>query len=341
MLPAQIEHAEIYLNRPDSPCVIKLATKMFWFTESHRKSVMGKSFRIVSGLLAFLTLIFSQAASQTVSQQNPTGTATITGLVKLGDAPAQGITLALIPDQGGRPGPSQRQGGQQQKILQATTDDKGQYQFANVAAGRFRVTLLTETLVPASSDPRAGGVVVTVTDGQVISQINFAMAPGGVVTGRVMDHQGRPVIAERINLMTMNATGQPRPFNGGNRFGYETDDRGVYRIYGLPAGKYIISAGTEGNRPGANRRIRYPRTYYPDATEAAQAQLVEVSSGSVAEGIDIRMGAPMKTYAVTGRAVDAETGEPVRADQCQQPAWRRASRKRRRACRWQQQQFDQ
>jgi hypothetical protein len=272
---------------------------------------MVKSFRVVIGLLALLTLISSQITAQAVSQSNPTGTATITGLVKLGEAPATGITLALIPDQGARPGPQQRQGGQQQKTLQATTDDKGQYQFANVAAGRFRVTLLTETLVPASGDPRAGGVAVTVSDGQEISQVNFTMAPGGVVTGRVTDHQGRPVIAERINLMTMNATGQPQPFNGGNRFGYETDDRGVYRIYGLPAGKYIISAGTEGNRPGANRRIRYPRTFYPDATESAQAQLVEVSSGSVAEGIDIRMGAPMKTYAVTGRAVDATTGEPV------------------------------
>lgn len=283
---------------------------------------MVKSFLVPSGLvttgriafclLALLALSSSRSAGQSLAQSNPTGTATITGLVKLGEAPASGITLALIPEQGGRPGPPQMRGGQQQpKILQATTDDKGQYQFANVAAGRFRVTLLTETLVPASGDRRAGGVAVSVSDGQTVSQVNFVMAPGGVITGRVTDHQGRPVIAERIGLMTTNATGQPQQFNGGNRISYETDDRGVYRIYGLPEGKYIVSAGTESNRPGANRRIRYPRTYYPDATEAAQAHLVEVSSGSVAESIDIRMGAPMKTYAVTGRAVDADTGEPI------------------------------
>lgn len=271
--------------------------------------------RIVFCLLALLALTSSRSAGQSVTQSNPTGTATITGLVKLGEAPASGITLALIPDQAGRPGlPQMRGEQQQQKILQATTDEKGQYQFANVVAGRFRVALLTETLVPASGNPRAGGVAVTVSDGQAVSQVNFALSPGGVVTGRVMDHQGRPVIAERINLMTMNATGQPQQFNGGNRLSYETDDRGVYRIYGLPEGKYIVSAGTDGNagnRPGANRRIRYPRTYYPDATEVAQAQLVEVASGGVAESIDIRMGSPMKTYAVTGRAVDADTGEPI------------------------------
>lgn len=275
---------------------------------------MVKSFRIVIVLLAVFALFSSNAAAQAAAQSNTTGTATITGIVKLGEAPAAGLTLALIPEQGARPGARQQQGAPQQKTLQATTDDKGQYLFTNVAAGRFRVALLTETLVPASGNPRAGGVAVTVSEGQTISQVNFALSPGGVITGRVTDHQGRPVIAERLNLMTLNASGQPQPFNGGNRLGYETDDRGVYRIYGLPEGKYIVSAGTEGNagnRPGANRRIRYPRTYYPDATEAAQAHPVEVSSGGVAESIDIRMGAPMKTYTVTGRAVDAGTGEPI------------------------------
>ncbi len=273
---------------------------------------MVKSLQIALVLLAAVALTFSKAAAQSAAQSTPTGTASIAGMVKLGEAPAAGITLALIPEQGARPGgAAQRQNDPQPKILQATTDDKGQYQFANVAAGRFRVALLTETLVPASGNQRSGGVAVSVSDGQGVTQINFALAPGGVITGRVTDHQGRPVIAERLNLMTLNDNGQPQQFNGGNRGGAETDDRGVYRIYGLPEGKYIVSAGTENNRPGANRRIRYPRTFYPDATEAAQAQLVEVASGSVAEGIDIRMGAPMKTYAVTGRAVDAETGEPI------------------------------
>lgn len=266
-------------------------------------------------LLATLTCVaLSQSSGQAQPQPNSTGTATISGTVKLGEAPAIGITLALMPDQGGRPGPAQAPGGQQQKMPQATTDEKGLYTFTNVAAGRFRVTLLSETLAPANGDTRSTGVAVTVSEGQVISKVDFAMAPGGVITGRVINYQNRPVIAERINLMTIGATGQPQQFNGGSRFSYETDDRGVYRIYGLPAGRYIVSAGTgdnAGNRPGANRRILYPRTFYPDATDVAQAQLVEVSSGGVAEGIDIKMGAPLKTYAVTGHAVDAETGQPL------------------------------
>jgi hypothetical protein len=279
-------------------------------------------------LLAFPHAAFSQTASQPASQ--PSGTGIISGTVKLGEAPAPGITLVLMQDQGGRPagrGPAQQQPNATQAnpaqtnaaqlgTVQATTDDKGTYTFANVAAGKYRVAPLTETLVVGGGDPRASGIAVTVSDGQAVSQVDFRLAPGGVITGRVTEHNGRPVIAQRINLLLVGDNGQPQPFNGGNRFGYETDDRGVYRVYGLPAGRYLVSAGTDinaGNRPGpaVNRRSRYPLTYHPNATDQAQAQVVELTAGNVAENIDIALGEPMKTYAVTGRAVDAETGEPV------------------------------
>src|SRR5262249_61173001 len=103
-----------------------------------------------------------------------------------------------------------------------------------------------------------------------VSNIALTLARGGVITGRVTNSDGRPVIAERISLAIVGANGQVQPFNGSARSGYETDDRGVYRIYGLPAGPCLVSAGG-GDRPGVSRRIRYPLTYYPDAVEQAQA----------------------------------------------------------------------
>jgi hypothetical protein len=66
-----------------------------------------------------------------------------------------------------------------------------------------------------------------------------------------------------------------------------TDDRGVYRIYGLAPGSYIVAAGgrdTSSDRatPFAGRTI----TYHPSSTRDA-AKLVNVSSGLEATGIDI------------------------------------------------------
>jgi hypothetical protein len=262
----------------------------------------------VSLLLAASRTALSQGAYPLSGQgSNVAGSGVVTGVVKLGEVPASGITLALLPD---RMGPM----AQGQDITnRAVTDDKGEYRFTNVVAGRFRVTPLAEAFVitsGATSLGGQGGIAVTVSEGQTVSDIDFTLARGGVITGRVTDGDGRPVIAENLNLTLMDANGQPRPFNAGNRFGYETDDRGVYRIYGLPAGRYLVSAGGS-DRPGMSRRIRYPLTYYPDAVEQEQAKAVEVQTDFVAEEIDIKLGEPVKTYAVAGRVVDADSGQPA------------------------------
>jgi len=263
-------------------------------------------------LIALSRTALSQPASQATAQgASIAGTGSITGAVKLGDAPAAGITMALAPERMGRMAPQQQP--QPEIANRAVTDEKGLYRFTNVAAGRFRVAPLAEAFVTTSDGAirgGPGGIAVTVSDGQTVSNIDFTLARGGVITGRVTDSDGRPIIAERINMTMTDANGQPQPFNGGNRLGYETDDRGVYRVYGLPAGHYLVSAGG-GDRPGVSRRIRYPLTYYPDAVEQAQAQPVVVETGAVAESIDIRLGAPLKTYAVAGRVLDADSGQPA------------------------------
>lgn len=269
--------------------------------------------------LSCLLLLLAMTAAAQTSQQ--TGTATITGMVKLGEAPAAGIPMALIPNrinQANRPGGGRQAQpqDQQQNSIQTVTDENGLYRFTGLTAGGFRIMPMTETFVVTGNAQGFGGAgkAVSVSEGQALTQIDFTLARGGVITGRVTDGNGRPVIAERINLTTVNETGQPRPAFGGNRFGLETDDRGVYRAYGLPAGKYLVSAGNDGgNRiaPGLARRANYPRTFHPSATEEAEAKIVEVTAGGEAEGIDISLGGPMKAYAVTGRAVDAQTGQPV------------------------------
>ncbi|MEK7830090.1 MAG: carboxypeptidase-like regulatory domain-containing protein [Acidobacteriota bacterium] len=271
--------------------------------------------------LTVLLTISSSAFSQSTTQQQ-TGTATISGTVKLGDAPSANIPMALMPNQNGRQQARPASGGQPQNqqpnIIQTVTDENGVYRFAAVAAGGFRVMPLTETFVVTGTAPGFGGAgkAVNVTEGQAVSQIDFALARGGVITGKVTDGNDRPIIAERISLTMVNETGQPVPAFGGNRAGLETDDRGVYRAYGLPAGRYLVSAGNDGgNRigPGQVRRANYQRTYHPSATEEAEAQIVEVTAGNEVEGINIRLSVPMKAYAVTGRAVDAQSGQPVQS----------------------------
>src|SRR5262249_24385820 len=94
-------------------------------------------------------------------------------------------------------------------------------------------------------------------------------------------------------------------------------DRGIYRIYGLAAGRYLVSVGfadREGKIMRTENRTYYQLTYYPDTTEQSKARVVEVSEGFEATGIDIKVAEPKKTYDVFGRVENAETGQPVAGD---------------------------
>ena len=105
--------------------------------------------------------------------------------------------------------------------------------------------------------------------------------------------------------------GAPLPFN--NQM-YQTDDRGVYRIYGLPAGRYKVSVGASGaGIVSFSRRPHYPRTFYPDVSDQAKAAVIELTEGGEATNIDIKVGSSADSYSVSGRVIDSEGGLPVPA----------------------------
>jgi hypothetical protein len=92
--------------------------------------------------------------------------------------------------------------------------------------------------------------------------------------------------------------------------GATTDDRGVYRIFGLAAGRYKVAVGDPRFNTG-NRRRATVQTFYPDVTDFAKAGIVEVKEGSETSKIDITIGEAPQGYAVAGRVVDGESSTPI------------------------------
>src|SRR5262249_33668705 len=77
-----------------------------------------------------------------------------------------------------------------------------------------------------------------------------------------------------------------------------TDDRGVYRIYGLRPGTYIVSAGGPGFSPAFNPYDTDAATFAPSSTRDNAAEVV-VRSGEDST-IDIRYrGEPGRTISGT------------------------------------------
>lgn len=136
-------------------------------------------------------------------------------------------------------------GGPNQDLPQGRTDADGNYRITDIPIGSYFVTPVAPVYtVPGAGRLASANEAVVITGGDTVTDINFSLVPGGVITGRVTDTDGRPVIEQNVNLQSMdqnNQRGFQRTVAPGN---WRTDDRGVYRIYGVPEGHYIVSVGS-------------------------------------------------------------------------------------------------
>lgn len=259
---------------------------------------------------AFLALLlganFSGAPAQTAQKQN---TGVITGRITYGEKAAANVWVALF---------AAERMMERNSIMKVTTDYEGRYRMQNVPAGRFNVVVIA----PAYVGPNQGmygepGKTVNLAEGETVEKIDFTLVKGGVITGRVTTSDGTPVIAERVHL---NQIGSPqgdarlRSLTNFNQFMFETDDRGIYRLYGLSPGRYTLSIGEapEGGavRFGMGGRGYYARTFHPGVTDEAKAAVIEIAEGSEATNIDITLAGRSKSFSATGRIVN-ESGKPV------------------------------
>ncbi|MGE0885777.1 MAG: hypothetical protein AB7P14_19685 [Blastocatellales bacterium] len=267
---------------------------------------MGKA---SSTLFAFLLLLSSAAFAQTPSKEAST---TIAGVVTLNGEAMRNVTVTIQAMNS--PGSSQR------AQPRAKTDANGRFRLTGIAAGQFIIGALAPAYVNERS-PSLGlnpgtllGQIITVADGETIENLEIKLKRGGVITGRVTDADGEPVIETVVRLAPVADRNAPPPPPPMNPNAYRTDDRGIYRIFGLPAGKYKVSVGLpvrQGAFSMQTSRSYIPETFHPDATNEAEAKIIEVKEGDEVTDVDIKAAEAQRTYEISGRVVDAETGKPV------------------------------
>jgi protocatechuate 3,4-dioxygenase beta subunit len=257
----------------------------------------------LAGLI--LLLPFSAHAQTPPASAKPTGT--ISGKVTVNE---KGVPDILVAAQTmDRP--------LQQAVARAKSDAGGRYRLTGLPAGQYQITAIAPALAPAEQSSGSfyrSSKTVVLASGEEADDVDIKLVHGGVIAGRVTDADGKPVIEERINLQMVDRAGnesnQSMPM-GSYQMGV-TDDRGIYRIYGLSAGRYRVSVGSnEGHFMMSSRRTYYPVTFYGNTSDAAKATIVELQDGTEATNIDIRVGRTSNTFVATGRVIDAETGQPV------------------------------
>jgi hypothetical protein len=120
------------------------------------------------------------------------------------------------------------------------------------------------------------------------AQVKITMLKGGVITGTITNSNGDPVIAVPVRATLANGPSTSLMSFVGAGGASESDDRGVYRIFGLLPGQYIVSAGgSQFSLISTNGFDLDVPTYYPSANRDT-AVPVSVSSGDTTTGIDIK-----------------------------------------------------
>ena len=189
------------------------------------------------------------------------------------------------------------------------TDAQGRYELSELPAGSYHLRATRGGYVEVAYGQRRPfekGRPVEVTDGAVVQNIDFALPAGGVLTGRVVDEVGEPVAQASVSLARRRYIDGERKLVG--QSGSSTDDRGEFRIFGVPPGDYVMIARFNGFDFGSRDRVRYVPTYYPGTPVASDAQPVTVAAGQELSGIIIAL-ARAATSSVHG--IIRSSGEPA------------------------------
>ena len=258
-------------------------------------------------LIAFLVVIaaVSEAAAQASAEVQRKPVSTIRGVVTYADTghPVRYTSVNLVSNDSGE---WQRD---------AVTNGRGQFEFADVDAGRYILYVDAPGILKPQNYSRNMGPVAAqlrlnekrdlftevVVNGTDLVEVKVQAVRGGVITGRVVADDDQPIPNAEVRLLRRENDEIIPVWSTWRRSSSDknqgkTDPSGAYRIAGLESGEYIVrvsepSMGYDEASPaeGAYHNGSQMVAYYPSATAVKAAQTVSVVEGSETSGIDIRM----------------------------------------------------
>ena len=233
-----------------------------------------------------------QTAQQTMPVRESGSSTRIRGRVVMdGGHSVADATIMLFPVNVA----SNMQGAITSLLRPVTSDADGRFEFTSIRPGAYSLTASAPGYVSSDPDPK---VFYRPGDNATITLVK-----GGVITGRVTNTSGEPVVSVVVRAIKIReANDKPVRARGdlGSQISasmemvlgpFKTDDRGIYRVYGLTPGYYQVAAG--GRSPqgvsfsGGTAYDRDAPTYYPSSTMETAAE-VTVLAGEEAANIDIR-----------------------------------------------------
>lgn len=187
-------------------------------------------------------------------------------------------------------------------VSTTTTDAQGRFQFHHPPRTRLSIGVSKPGYCARAV---ASGDSILLLDAGAPEDVNgadFELFPGGVVTGRITDQWNEPLEKATVTVYLVSGSGIADAAPGNS---VQTDDRGLYRIFGLEPGRYVLLARL-------SRRIndQPAALFYPGSSDPSRARAIEVSAGAETTAIDIAMR-PEPTFRIAGKLAGkpAEPGQ--------------------------------
>jgi len=256
-------------------------------------------------VLAFLLGELCYAQAPAAPQNNNRGdeeTCTVSGMVirAQDSAPLKNATVYLAND-----------ADREHRIATKTSAD-GHFALKNVPPGQYKLRVSRNGYVEQELNqkkPGDPGATFTLRASQRISDLVFKLARAAVITGKVFDEDGEPMVGVSVRAMRRDFTKGRKGFRPANES--TTDDLGEFRLFGLAPGRYYVSAELSawdhvvGDREfsGSDKNTGekgYTKVYYPSALEVAKASSIYVKEGEEVPSIDIFMK-EVTVYSVRGK----------------------------------------
>lgn len=252
------------------------------------------------GALLFLLLQAGQTPAPATPAEQPK--ATLRGHVYALDtsAPLKRVQVSL------------RSSGRPTDPLGMTTDAQGGFEFKNVEPGTYTLSANKTGFVSSGygqKDLQRPGTPITVRPGQELKDLDIRLMRGAVISGVITDEDGEPMANVSVQAMVrMYRRGQSQVMGRGSS---STDDRGQYRIFNLPPGRYYIQATQRSfmSIGGPDETVGYAPIFYPNALNYQDAQRVEVTNGAEVPRVDLIMRS-VPTYSISGTVIDGASGKP-------------------------------
>ncbi|HJT27293.1 MAG TPA: carboxypeptidase-like regulatory domain-containing protein [Pyrinomonadaceae bacterium] len=169
-------------------------------------------------------------------------------------------------------------------VTQATTNRDGVFKLSGLERGSYTVSAAVPAHTPKSPETRP-----VYKDEDVVTLV---LLKGGVITGTVTGVKGEPVVGIGIRVRVVRDESGRSYGDSGRYYDNMTDDRGVYRVYGLPSGTYVVSAdGGAADRFSARMSVNgfandLP-TYAPSSSRE-DASGISVRTGEEISNVNIR-----------------------------------------------------